>query len=207
MRVRVYVDGFNVYYRALKKTSYKWLNPLALAQSLLDPVDTIDVLRYFTARVSSRAGDPGAPARQQAYLSALTTIPEIKVHYGRFLAQRKWRPTTADPTKYVEIHDSEEKGSDANLASFLLHDGWGDKYDAALVMSQDTDLCEPLRMVRKDLDKSVGLVWLDGQQPGRRFRNCVSFVRHATPSRLKAAQFPEELRNRKGDLVSKPASW
>ena len=54
MRVRVYVDGFNLYYRALRKTPHKWLNPLTLAQGLLDPNDSIDRLRYFTARISPR---------------------------------------------------------------------------------------------------------------------------------------------------------
>ena len=33
MRTRVYVDGFNLYYGALKGTSFKWLNLLALSLS------------------------------------------------------------------------------------------------------------------------------------------------------------------------------
>ena len=45
MRVRVYVDGFNLYYRALRnKPHYKWLNLLTLSRELLDPADTIDCL-------------------------------------------------------------------------------------------------------------------------------------------------------------------
>ena len=36
--------------------------------------------------------DPGAPARQQIYLKALATLPEVEVHYGRFLAKTVWRP-------------------------------------------------------------------------------------------------------------------
>lgn len=207
MRARVYVDGFNVYYRALRGTDCKWLNPLALARSLLDPTDTVDRVRYFTARISSRSGDLEAPKRQQAYLAALGTIPEVTVHYGRFLTKQKWRPLVDDPSQFVNVMDSEEKGSDVNLAAYLLNDGWRDRYDAALVLTQDTDLCEPLRFVKHDLKKDVGLVWLDGKQPGRRFENCVSFVRHATPARLRAAQFDAELRNRKGQVITKPITW
>ncbi|MCA8933363.1 MAG: NYN domain-containing protein, partial [Rhodospirillaceae bacterium] len=154
MRVRVYVDGFNLYYRALRKTPHKWLDLLKLSKLLVDPSDEIDCVRYFTARISPRAGDTDAPKRQQAYLSALATIPEIKVHYGRFLPKTKWRPIahpTWDPHVYIEVHDTEEKGSDVNLAAHLLNDGWRDRYDAAVVMSQDTDLCEPLRMVHQDM--------------------------------------------------------
>lgn len=39
MRAYVYVDGFNLYYRALRGTTYKWLNIRALAESLLSPED------------------------------------------------------------------------------------------------------------------------------------------------------------------------
>lgn len=206
MRVRVYVDGFNLYYRALKRLSpdCKWLNPLALARSLLDPEDTIDRVRYFTARVSARGGDPDAPRRQQAYLKALGTVPEVTVHYGRFLSKTKMRPLEDDPATFVRILDSEEKGSDVNLATFLLMDGWRGHYDAALVLSQDTDLCEPLRAVKNDLGKQVGIGWLDGTQPGRRFVTCTSFTRHVTPARLRAARFPPVLRTRDGDAVARP---
>lgn len=205
--MRVYVDGFNLYYRALRKTPHKWLNVLALSRALMDPADSIETLRYFTARISPRAGDPEAPKRQQAYLSALRSVPQVRVHYGRFLTKKKWRPRVDNPEVYIEVHDTEEKGSDVNLASFLLHDGWQDTYDIAFVISQDTDLCEPLRMVRDDLRKPVGVAWLDGQQPSKRIRNVVSFVRHVTPARLSAAQFEDCVMTRNGRPVRKPAGW
>lgn len=207
MRVRVYIDGFNLYYRALKGTARKWLNPIALAASLLDPSDTIVLARYFTARISARGSDPDAPKRQQVYLSALSTLPEIRIHYGRFLSKTKTRPLVSDPDRYVEVHDTEEKGSDVNLASFLLYDGCTDRYDAALVMSQDTDLIEPIRLVRSGLGKIVGVVWLDGRQSSSRFSRASSFIRHATPARIEAAQFPEAVMGRNGHLLRKPEGW
>jgi hypothetical protein len=157
MRVSVYVDGFNLYYRALQNTPYKWLNIFELAKQFILLHDTITRVRYFTARVSSRGGDLDAPRRQQIYLNALETIPTITVHYGHFLAKTKKRPLVR-PIKglprTVEVHDTEEKGSDVNLASYLLHDGWRGLYEKALVLSQDTDLCEPMRMVKEDLKKT-----------------------------------------------------
>ena len=94
-----------------------------------------------------------------------------------------------------------------NLAAYLLMDGWKDRYDAALIVSQDTDLCEPLRMVRDELRKSVGIVWLDGTRPGRRFRSCSSFVRQTTSARLRSAQFPDIMTDRRGRPLRKPSSW
>lgn len=206
MRVYVYVDGFNLYYRALRDTAHKWLNPIRLAESVLDDGDEIACLRYFTARVSARSGDPEAPRRQEQYLKALRSLPTVRIHYGRFLPKTKTRPLVSNPDKYVEVFDTEEKGSDVNLASYLLHDGWRDRYDAALVISQDSDLCEPMRMVRDDLNKTVGVLWLDGEA-SRRFRNVSSFIRHVSSARLAAAQFPDRVMSRDGRPADKPDSW
>jgi hypothetical protein len=60
-RTNVYVDGFNLFYGALKGSPYKWLNLEALCQRLL-PKDSIRQIRYFTAKVSARPGDPRRPA-------------------------------------------------------------------------------------------------------------------------------------------------
>ena len=64
MQTRVYVDGFNLYYAALKGTQFKWLNLVELARQVLPAGHTIDKLVYFTARVSG-ISDRGAPARQR----------------------------------------------------------------------------------------------------------------------------------------------
>jgi len=90
-RTYVYVDGFNLYYRALKKTKYKWLNLEALVKGLLDPDNEIQCIRYFTAPVSGKL-DPGQPIRQQRYLQALSTLPCMSFHQGNFLTKPKWRP-------------------------------------------------------------------------------------------------------------------
>lgn len=207
MRVSVFVDGFNLYYRALRRTPHKWLDPVALARSVLKADDEIQLVRYFTARINARDNDPEAPKRQQIYLSALRSLPEVHIHYGSFLPKTKVRPLVSDPSKYVEVHDTEEKGSDVNLATFLLHDGHLGRYDAALVISQDSDLCEPMRLVRDELSKPVGLIWLDGREPGRRFRGVTSFIRHATAARLAAAQLENPVMGRNGHLIHKPDRW
>ncbi len=57
MATIVYIDGFNLYYGAVKDTPYKWLDLEALCRRLL-PKDDIVGIRYFTARISARPGDP-----------------------------------------------------------------------------------------------------------------------------------------------------
>lgn len=103
MRTYVYVDGFNLYYGAVKGTSYKWLNIAELAKQVLPASHIVKRVKYFTARVSG-ADDPDAPKRQHAYLSALKTLPEIDIIYGRFLSKTIWRPLTNFPVAGAQIH-------------------------------------------------------------------------------------------------------
>jgi hypothetical protein len=207
VRAYVYVDGFNLYYRALKNTPYRWINMVALAQRVLRPTDTVDRLRYFTARVSARAGDSDAPRRQQIFLSATGTLANVTCHYGRFLPKTKKRPLAGNPKQFVEILDTEEKGSDVNLAVNLVNDGWHGRYEIALVLSQDTDLIEPIRIVSEELKLPVGLIWLDGGQPNKNLVAAASFVRHLRHADLAAAQFPDPVVRADGSPIHKPAGW
>lgn len=207
MRARVYIDGFNLYYRALKNTNCKWLDLSALSRALLSDTDVINKIRYFTADVSPRSGDPDAPIRQQTYFRALRTIPEISFHRGRFIPKTIVRPLVGCENCFVEVHTTEEKGSDVNLATFLLKDAYEDKFDAALIISQDTDLLEPLRIVKQDLQKTVGVGWLEAKRPGRRHTKVSDFIRHANPSILSRCQFPNPVIGQGGRQIWKPGSW
>jgi len=207
LRVSIYVDGFNLYYRGLRSTDAKWLDIKKLAESVLAPTDQVLSVKYFTADVSPRGGDPDAPQRQKVYLRALKTAPEVEIIKGRFLSKTKKRPTVADPKQYVEVHDTEEKGSDVNLASHLLVDGFRRKYDLALVLSQDTDLLEPIRMVKNDLKLKIGVLWFDQSKPGRKFQENSDFIRHVDLARLRRCQFPNPVTTASSEKLFRPASW
>lgn len=207
MRARVYVDGFNLYYRGLKASRFKWLNIRLLGQELLSREDDIDLVRYFTADVSPRAGDPDAPERQQTYFRALRTVPGIRFHRGRFLSKTKVRPLVGVEACFVEVHDTEEKGSDVNLATYLLRDAFKDEFDVAMVISRDTDLIEPLRIVTHELGKVVGLGWLEANAPGKKHRSAASFIRHVTNPMLARSQFPNPVIGKGGLHIWKPGRW
>lgn len=133
MITNLYIDGFNLYYRALRDTPFKWLDLRKLAEALF-PEDTINSICYFTALIEARPHDPSQPQRQQAYLRALRTLKGLEDYYGIFRPRKKRRPLVQPvpglPT-YVWIRDSEEKGSDVNLATRLLVDGFVGKYEQA----------------------------------------------------------------------------
>lgn len=206
MRTIAYVDGFNLYYRAVKGTAYKWLNLHNLLYRILRKENKIVGIRYFTAMVTGRV-DPDQPRRQRIYLNALETIPHLSVHLGSFLAKSTTRPLSGShPPKFVAIDSFEEKGSDVNLASYLIHDGWQDKYDVAVVMSSDTDLITPIQLVINDLKKPVGVVSPSNPCP-KGLVQVASFVRHIRQSDLRVAQFSESLMDHKGKRIRKPKRW
>jgi len=85
LKTNVYIDGFNLYYGALSHTPFKWLDLNALCAKML-PKNIINRIHYFTARVTDPHWDPYKSARQDAYLRALATFPNIIIHEGRFLS-------------------------------------------------------------------------------------------------------------------------
>ena len=56
---------------------------------------------------------------------------------------------------HVLVRDSEEKGSDVNLATRLLVDGFNGEYEQAVVVSNDADFAAAMRYVRDDLGLRV----------------------------------------------------
>ena len=78
LKTNVYVDGFNLYYGCVRGTPYKWLDVAAFCARLL-PKNQINRIRYFTALVTPRANDPQQRMRQEIYLRAIRTIPNLTI--------------------------------------------------------------------------------------------------------------------------------
>ena len=76
---------------------------------------------------------------------------------------------------------TEEKGSDVNLAVHLLNDGWLDAYDCAIVVSNDSDIAEAMRLVRQHHGERIGLVTPGTGRPSRQLMAHVDFSRHIRP--------------------------
>lgn len=207
MITNVYIDGFNFYYGALRKTPHRWVDPNRLCQLLL-PKNTIGEIKYFTALVSARPNDPDQPVRQQLYLRALATLPNVSVHFGHFLAHEVTMPLVVPPghpQKYVKVIKTEEKGSDVNLATHLLHDAHMGKFDIAVVVSNDSDLLAPIKIVRQELHKQVGIL-NPHKNPSRAILPHIDFIKQIRQGALAAAQFPASLTDAKGRFT-KPAVW
>jgi len=202
----LYVDAFNLYYGSLKDSPYRWLDLGSLCRSLL-PDHAIGRIRSFTAIVRSRSGDPTQQQRQQVYLRALRTIPELTIHYGSFLTNAVRLPLARPglgSRRTVEVLRTEEKGSDVNLATRLLVDGFRGAYATAVVISNDSDLKAPIEAARRERGLRVGVVI-----PNTRVRRSAlpaDFYRRIRRGVLSVSQFPPTLSDTNGSF-HRPRSW
>lgn len=207
MITNIYIDGFNFYYGALRKTPHRWVDPNQMCRLLL-PNNRIGEIKYFTALVSARPNDLDQPVRQQLYLRALATLPNVSIHLGHFLTHEISMPLvvpTGQPQQYARVIKTEEKGSDVNLATHLLHDAHLGRFDIAVVISNDSDLLAPIRIVREELGKKVGI--LNPQKnPSRALLPHIDFIKQIRQGVLSASQFPSPLSDANGRFT-KPSAW
>ena len=207
IQTNVYVDGFNLYYGCLKGTRYKWLNVAELCRRSLPRRYKLHRIRYFTALVQPRPDNPHQLDRQQALLRALQTIPDLSVHLGQFLVTYPRMPLAKPPAKgarTVAVTKTEEKGSDVNLATYLVADAYEHDFEAAVVISDDSDLAEPIRMVRKRLGHHVTV--LSPRGTSRTLSQVATRFRKIDPAALAASQLPATLQDANG-TIRKPRGW
>jgi uncharacterized LabA/DUF88 family protein len=202
----VYIDGFNLYYGALKKRGVqglKWLNVELLCKNYLKNHDILKI-KYFTASVSGKY-DPSKPLKQELYARALRTLPSVEIILGTFSYNKKSIQITAE-SSFTGIMP-EEKGSDVNIGAHLINDAHLKKFDTAIIVSNDSDLAEVVRIATQELKVKVGLL-----NPYGKFQKRLQ--KYATPSELysiregavSASQFPISLADSRG-TIQKPATW
>lgn len=204
MKLNVYIDGFNFYYGSVKHTPYKWLDVNKMSQ-LLFPDSTINKIKYFTARVIARPHDPGQPIRQNFYFRALNTLPNLEIIEGQFLVSYPRMSLKHNPSQRVEVIKTEEKGSDVNMGVHLLNDGYRNDYDSAVIITNDSDLTEAMRIVQDELGLKVGVA-NSKNRPAFQLRRQASFIKQIRTGVLKNSQFPHTLKDRQGTF-HKPSSW
>lgn len=207
MRTNVYIDGFNLYYGCLKGTPYKWLDLEALCAVLL-PKNDINSIKYFTARISARPYDPNQPVRQQVYLRALSTLPRVSIIYGQYLSHAVTLPLFSPPligSRFARVLKTEEKGSDVNIATHLIFDACRDDFEVAAIITNDSDLLEPVKITNKEMGKTVGIL-NPHKHPSFELRRHSRFFKQIRSSALASSQFPPTLNDAKGTF-HKPPAW
>jgi hypothetical protein len=193
----------------------------------------VDRVVYCSARISG-ASNPVGAQEQDVYLRALQRSGSVdELAMGTYVARvataplatpdKKGRPVLTNPRWPIMVRDAtgadepgatfmasvarrEEKGSDVNVASHLLLDVLQGTVDAAVVVSNDSDLEFPVKQVR--LRVPVGTVNPTKGYPAGRLNGTPQdgvgghWWHQLEVSELTSAQLPPQV-----GRLSRPQGW
>jgi uncharacterized LabA/DUF88 family protein len=172
-KTAVYIDGYNLYYGRLRGTAYKWLDVVALFESLLkvqDPSASLEVVKFFTAPALARFASHGNDSveAQQSYHRALQVKHgnrfELICGAHSFDKDGTLLPTFVPGQPYdrnvrSRVWKLEEKKTDVNIAMAMYRDAVKGRYDQAVICSNDSDAEPVLRALREDFAQlTIGVV-------------------------------------------------
>jgi uncharacterized LabA/DUF88 family protein len=202
VRVVVFVDGFNLHYGIKSRGGRKllWLDLQALALSILRGGQVLVQVKYFTARFRD---NPVLISAQSAYLEALEShCPLVTLIEGRF--QEKRRVCSSCGAGWV---DYEEKETDVSIATALLENAVQDRYDMALLLSADSDLCPAVAAAKRICpDKRIVAAFPPGRHSVDLQRAVDGFIAIGL-SKIRQSQLPEAVTARDGVVLRRPTGW
>ena len=202
----IYVDGFNLYYGAVKDTRYKLLD-LELLFRRLRPGDDIQAIHYFTALVEG-----SHRPHQLVYLNALSTLPLVNIILGKFKRKRvQCRVPDCTYQGSREFGIPEEKRTDVNMALQMLDDAYQNRADRFVVVSGDSDLVPALTAVKRISPMIQITVYVPARNPVRgaavELRAVADKDKTLPFNLVKKSQFPPILKGGPTGQIVKPADW
>ena len=225
--VSVYIDGFNFYYGCLKgKNHLKWLDFRLLSNLIIQSNKglnhKISKVYFFTALLKNTV----KKQRQEIYLEALKT-KNITIKYGQFISNPIRLPLVANKNQTVlckncnskndkvEVRKNEEKGTDVNLTTQLLIDTFENKFDIAMVFTNDSDFLEPLKKIKKKFKKTIYLINPNQHPTSFSLDKEIGFLKTGISEKvvgiskklLKQSQLPETIRVNENRQVTRPKKW
>ncbi len=202
----VYIDGFNLYYGAIKGGPNKWLDIEKYFQKLRSN-DDIKRIYYFTATVSgsSRMG-------QAVYLKALATLPSVEVRLGRFkLKDMKCRIRACTFAGQKLFKVPEEKQTDVAIGVQMVLDAVDDNCDRFILVTGDSDLLPAVRAIKLRFPKKKLILYVPATSAIRgaatELRGAVDKDKTLPQGLLRHCHFPAKLPDGMGGHIEKPSGW
>lgn len=153
IKVGCYIDGFNIYH-AIDEASraargalnhLKWVDLRALMGEFTDPkTHEIVCVKLFTAYPTWHAD---REARHRQFVAA-QEHSGVEVIFGQFKHKDGYCKVCRNTFPMRE-----EKESDVNIAMHLVSDAHEDVFDQAFLVTNDSDLLGPVRLVREKFPK------------------------------------------------------
>lgn len=235
-RTGIYIDGLNFYYGALRNTPYKWVDIDRLSSFLVPHDEIVHVRYFTAvvnprpadARVPIRQSTylraidtlPSVSIHRGRFTSRVKTRiladgcePHTALFTPHFrptaLYSLMWRDKVrrrTDGSTRVRVVIDEEKGSDVNIGAFLVNDAARHSIDKAILVSNDSDLTEAVRLAR-EFGISVGILNPHPTPMSKHRRSVASFEIPFRSAILKRAQLPNTVVDSTGREIHRPREW
>lgn len=207
-RTTIYVDGFNLYYGALKGGPNRWLDLQRYFQTVR-PNDNIQRIHYFTARVKGKSG-----IDQETYIDALQTLPLVNIVEGKYMRKDiKCRVSSCALVKSqaMMFKHPEEKRTDVNIALQMLDDVYQSVTDQVVLVSGDSDLVPAIHLVKLRFPQCKVIVYVPNNHPNRgrcvELRNAADVARDLPVHPLRHSQLPMLVTSVNGTTYKRPSNW
>lgn len=185
LRGAFYVDGFNLYHAIndLNQPHLKWVNLWRLAELVArGHAKTVEKVIFCTAYFP---GDHGKRARHERYVAA-QEIAGVESRFGHATKE----PMSCDACQR-RWDAPREKETDINVALAVFDDAYQNVFDAAFLVTADTDQAATLRAMRSRFpQKKLVTVAPPGRDPAKHLRDLSDATIRLTPEHLDQCVFP-----------------
>lgn len=122
--------------------------------------------------------------------------------YGHFLSKKK-RCRACDH-KWIQ---AEEKKTDVNIAVRLLDDAYDDRFDAAIVISGDSDLVPPIESIRNRFPEKRLLVAFPPKRHSNELKKVADAAFRISESTIRPNRLPPAVTTDDGVTLLAPSGW
>jgi uncharacterized LabA/DUF88 family protein len=173
------------------------------------PEHEVSLVRYYTARVGDTPDDTSRALRQDVYIRALRTLSNVVITQGDFVKTKReailaYPPPGIEPKQRVWIR--QEKGSDVCLATHLLMDALDNPGDLAVLLTNDSDFVEPIKIVWERFHTEVWVISPD-IAISRKLRRVADSSQLFDQRLLERCQLPDVVIDADGREIKRPAAW
>lgn len=201
-RVKVYIDGFNLYHAIDKIGDFrlKWIGYHTLSRSFLRANEQLVGISFFTAVWRY---DQAKQQRHKNFIAAQRHYG-VTVHEGNFATPDKYCNRQA---RYCRFR--EEKQTDVGIAVEIVRDAVGGAVDRVILVTADSDQIPTARLLASLPNLRATLYAppyraLEARELGKLFAD----KDELTVGRLLNCQMPRTIRNAAGAIVAaKPAIY
>lgn len=204
-RVAAFIDGFNLYHaiHELGLQYLKWIDLWSLMETFVSEPDQELVNVFYFSAYATWLADPFK--RHREYISALKARGVVPV-MGYFKEKER---RCKRCRKTVVYH--EEKESDVNAAIWMIDQAYADKYDKALLVTNDSGLVSPIRLLKQRFPEiPVKVIVPPGRRHSKELANIVGKKRLQSIKiiHLERSLLPERILDVTGKIVSiRPESY